>query len=391
MNRWKWILFPVGWFILLLLVNQYLFCPQYEFTRTTPFSGPVLHNPYQGADFSTWKKCNFHTHVRAWGGLTNGTSTAEEAVKRYRALGYDVPCISNYQQIDTYRQGQPGYLEAYEHGFGICKNHHTVLGTRQILWKDYLFPQTLSNKQHLLIALQKTNSAFTIINHPANRKSFPPSDFIYLTGYDGIEVYPSGSQAAFDTALSSGRLASCMANDDSHDITDADEIGLNCTWVGSPTTDKEDILAALQAGKSYIMVVGDQQGTTMEDKIVRTKHLQRMKEVSVRNDSLIMSTTEPASFRFFGQHGKLLKAVNDSMQANYPIKPTDTYVRTRIFYKDGLEVNLNPVIRTNGTLPVYPLPEVNEIRTLIFRIAGFLVMAMITVMPFLLKRIRINR
>jgi hypothetical protein len=68
--------------VVVILVNQYFFCPQYDFKKSASFSGPLLYNPYEGLDSSNWKKCNFHAHVNAWFGLTNGKATPG------RSMGY---------------------------------------------------------------------------------------------------------------------------------------------------------------------------------------------------------------------------------------------------------------------------------------------------------------
>jgi hypothetical protein len=66
----------------------------------------------------------------------------------------------------------------------------------------------------------------------------------------------------------------------------------------------------------------------------------------------------------------MLSAYNDCVAAFYVIKPEDTYVRARIFYRDGNEINLNPVFRYDQSLPANILPSVNETKTLLFRLAG---------------------
>src|SRR5262245_61855581 len=69
--------------------------PVYRFPSAEPFRGGQLFNPYSRS-VTPWWKVNLHAHSRAWGGLTNGRSTAEETVSRYRAMGYDVAAVSNY-------------------------------------------------------------------------------------------------------------------------------------------------------------------------------------------------------------------------------------------------------------------------------------------------------
>ncbi len=371
MKKKRWLLFFICWLMLLVTVNQYLFCPQYRFIPPEPFRGTYLYNPYEGEEFNDWKKCNFHAHVRAWMGLTNGTSTAAAAAETYDSLGYHIHCISNYQQVETYGNDQPDYLEAYEHGYGILKNHQTVLGTAKVVWTDFIWPQTLSNKQHILKTLRTIDSSHIIINHPSNRNSYPADNFTWLRGYDYIEIFPSGSFAAFDSALSAGRPVFCVANDDAHDITNPQEVGRYCTWVGAQTADKASILQALKAGRSYIMVINNKPGQSFEDKQKRVKAgLQTMKHVQIRNDTMLIAINDTGAIAFYGQGGKMLSASDDCVTAFYVIRPEDTYVRARIFYRDGNEINLNPVFRYDQSLPDDILPSVNETKTLLFRVAG---------------------
>src|SRR6185295_6464610 len=214
-----WVLFISSWLLAVVAVNQYFFCPQYNFETSLPFSGPGIYNPYEDADFSHWHKCNFHTHVRSWLDIPPRTGTAADAWNIYRKLGYDVHCISNYQCVDDYHHEDSNYLEAYEHGYGILKNHQNVLGTKEVVWKDYVLPQTLANKQHILSTLRKNDSAVIIINHPAHHNAYHPDDFSFLSGNDCLELFPSGSLGAWDSALSAGRRVFAIADDDTHDIT----------------------------------------------------------------------------------------------------------------------------------------------------------------------------
>jgi len=371
MKKRRWLLFFIFWLMLLGTVNQYFFCPQYLFIPPSPFQGSNIYNPYEGEEFTDWKKCNFHAHVRAWMGLTYGTSTSAIAMATYDSLGYHVRCISNYQRIDTYGSEQTNYLATYEHGYGILKHHQTILGASKVVWKDYIWPQTLSNKQHILKKLRNTDSSHIIINHPANRNSYRADNFKWLRGYDYIEIFPSGSFAAFDSALSAGRPVYSVANDDAHDITNPLDVGRYCTWVGARTADKSSILQALKAGRSYIMVINNKPGQSFEDKQKRVKAgLQTLKHVQVRNDTLFVAINDTGAIAFYGQGGKMISASNDCVAAFYIIKQEDTYVRARIFYRDGNEINLNPVFRYDQSLPADILPSVNETKTLLFRLAG---------------------
>lgn len=380
MKKRTWIFFASVWGFALISINQYFFCPQYQLNAPAPFSGNQIYNPYEGADFSGWKKCNFHTHVKAWMGITNGTSTAEAAWKLYESLGYDIHCISNYQQIDEYGYGKPNYIPTYEHGYGLLKNHHTILGAIKVSWRDFLLPQSIANKQRVLAALLTTDSSYVIINHPANRNSFPAGDFTFLAGYHAIEIFPSGSLAAFDSALSAGRLVSCIANDDSHNIEDPQFVGRHCTWVGAQTTAKKNIFEALKSGLSYAMVVAYNQGESFQDKIARINNgLPSVRKVTVQNDSLTVAVSDSAAIQFIGQGGKVRAVKENCTSASYHITSGDTYIRTRIFFYDGNEIDLNPVFRYNGKIPGNTIPPVDPKKTLQFNLAGIAILLAVTI------------
>src|SRR5258705_7191981 len=102
--------------ILFVIVNQYLFCLQYTFPPSKLFSGSKFYNPYQNLDSTEWKQCNFHAHVHAWSGLTNGKGTAEDCWRAYDSLGYDVHCISDYEKVNDFGADHPNFIPAYEHG-----------------------------------------------------------------------------------------------------------------------------------------------------------------------------------------------------------------------------------------------------------------------------------
>ncbi|MEO6166375.1 MAG: hypothetical protein ABIO98_02570 [Chitinophagales bacterium] len=394
MKKHTWLILVSVWLLTLISVNQYFFCPQYQFKAPQPFSGTNVYNPYEGVDFSGWKKCNFHTHVKAWMGFTKGTSTSNAARKLYESLGYDVYCISNYQQVDRNNSDEPNYLEAYEHGYGILKNHQTVLGTPAVNWKDYLLPQSLVNKQHILAILRKIDSVVVIINHPSNMNSFPPGDFTFLSGYDGIEIFPSGSLAAFDSALSVGRPVFCAANDDSHDMNDSKFVGRNCTWLGASSVSKRDIMEALKSGRSYAMVVAYKEGESFEEKIGRIKKgLPSLRAVTVQNDSLKVTVSDSAAIQFIGQGGKVVAIKEKCTSASYPIRPGDTYVRTRIFFYDGNEIDLNPVFRYDGRIPENAIPPIDKQKTFLFNLAGIAILLAVSICSaiiFIRKRRRLR-
>ena len=364
----KLALFPVVFlsFILWIIVNQYFFCPHFSFSSPRPFSGKLLYNPYDSINPNNWIKCNFHAHTNAWHGLTHGKGTAADISHVYDSMKYAVHCVSNYEKIDTTFIRTPGFIPAYEHGYGINKTHQLVLGGSKVCWNDYLFPQTLSNKQYILNCLSSNPRDVVIVNHPANRTGYYASDFEYLTNYNCIEVLNpfAISVAHWDSALSSGKPAFIVGNDDVHDIFSKDSFGRMCTWVNVSSVKEANVLNALKQGKCYGMIIGK-----------GAKDLPVLKRFSVNKDTISFEMSEVArQISFTGQNGTVLASYINSSSAQYIVKPGDQYVRAVIGYTDGTSIFLNPVFRYNGTKITQTPVFINTQKTAIFRLMGIFIL-----------------
>jgi hypothetical protein len=185
------LLIGVGVFILtifIVFVMIYLWAPVYRFTLHEPFSGDKLFNPYAKMDSNNWQKANFHVHSRMAGGVTDGRMNSSQAIfSTYQRLGYNVFSISDYMRINSFGRDKVTYIPAYEHGYGIWKNHQLCIGSKGITFLDYPFGQTLNDKQHIINQLKLKNKIVTIA-HPEFRKGYPPDNFRYLRNYDLLEA-----------------------------------------------------------------------------------------------------------------------------------------------------------------------------------------------------------
>lgn len=125
------------WLALFLSIIQHIQSRRYTFMPPQPFTGNYLYNPYTGAD-TVWRKCNFHAHTHAWGGLTDGRSNeAPDLINKYRQMGYDVACISDYHSINPQQDTASGYfIPVYEHGYNLFKAHRLVLGANKVSFFD---------------------------------------------------------------------------------------------------------------------------------------------------------------------------------------------------------------------------------------------------------------
>lgn len=353
--------------VLWLLVSQFLLCPRYQFNDPIPFEGAVIANPYDSINPSNWLKCNFHAHARAWGGVTNGHGTARDIHEAYKALHYGIHCVSNYHHIDTTNAGHANYLSAYEHGYNIRKTHQLVLGSKQVQWLDYLFPQTTHNKQHVLSHLDEPD-AVVILNHPALKNGYTADDLAQLGHYDCMEVLnPSvTSTTQWDAALSAGKRVFIVGDDDIHNVIAKKRLGQRCTFVNARDSTAREVVNALKSGRSYGVIIGEGQ---------HHDSIPTLREMTVQADAIYIEMSQPASeIDLTGQNGKILATTKNDTRISYRLRPEDHYARATFRYANGTTIFLNPVFFTSHkgykALPVYE--NFNE--TTFFRSLGMVIL-----------------
>jgi hypothetical protein len=369
--------------IIWILIMQYFFCPKFSFDVPQPFSGTAFYNPYDSINEFDWRKCNFHAHSHAWHAFANGNGTAADIYRAYDSMKYAVHCVSDYQKINTDFSNTSGFIPAYEHGYNITKTHQLVLGASKVLWLDYLFPQSLDNKQNILDRLSADPNNVVIINHPGDYYGYSATDFKYLTDYNCIEVLSrfAISLSRWDSALSNGHPAFVMGNDDVHDIFLKETLGKMCTWVNVPIVNKTSVLNALKTGRSYGMIIGNSK-----------KSLPELKCFDITHDTIsITMTQQAAQIIFTGQNGKVLASYRNAASSKYVIKPEDHYIRTTIEYENGPKIFLNPVFRHDKIGIVKRPVPIDGQRTFVFRSIGMILLIGWLLMAFLLSLSKINR
>lgn len=363
--------------ILWLAVRQYLFCPQFTFVKGKPFSGNQLYNPYASIDSGEWVKCNFHAHTHAWKGLTNGRGTANNVWRCYDSLGYGVHSVSDYHKINDAFSDKENYIPAYEHGYNMTKTHQLVLGDKQVKWLDYIFPQTLSNKQYILNQLSEDAGNVVILNHPSVRNGFTEDDLRYLSNYDCVEVLNpwAFSFKHWDAALSAGKPVFIVGDDDSHDVS-LSSIGKCCTRVNVSKVSCKNVLSALKKGESYGMRIAKIPGELIEERIQRLKYeLPGLKKFTVAGDTIQLAITKMAKqIQIIGQNGKILQVSDAVSNVVYVMQQQDNYIRAAITFEDGTEIFLNPVFRYSGTSVLEKAgPLINSDKTLLFFVSGLII------------------
>lgn len=341
-NRlWRRVLTRFALAVAALALAPYLWGPLYEFPPASPFAGPRLWNPYADVQPS-WRRANLHAHGRAWAGLTNGRQSGAEVAQRYRDLGYDVPGVSDYHRIAAHHG--VATLPLYEHGFNLGKSHQIAIGARSVDWFDFPLLQGLSHQQYVINRVKRT-ADLVALAHPGTRDAFTGNALEHLTGYDLIELIngPFVTESVWDTALSTGHPVWAIANDDTHDLTDARRTAAAWTMIAAPTSDTADIVGALKAGRSYAV---------LRTGAVRAANVTVVDRVEVRDATLSVSVSGAAStFTFIGQGGVVRKSVHDAMSADYTLTGADTYVRT-VITSPQTTLYLNPVVRYDGALPL---------------------------------------
>lgn len=367
MKTLRIMLLALSTWLVWLFVSQYLLCARFNFEESAPFEGTKIYNPYDSIDANNWLKCNFHAHARAWNGVTNGHGTATEIHEAYEKLRYQVHCVSNYHYIDTTNAGDKHYIPAYEHGYNVRKTHQLVLGSYRVQWLDYLFPQTLHNKQHILQQLGDSNSV-VILNHPGLRNGYEAEDFSSLSGYQCMEVLnPSViSTKEWDGALSSGKRVFIVGNDDIHNVLTKEQLGRMCTFVNVKTEGNSNVLAALKTGRSYGVAMGE--GQPIES-------IPSLLNLHVLNDTITLKMSDKAhEITVTGQDGKLLESFRNTDYIQYRINQQDHYARITCSYDNGTTIYLNPVfyVPENGYTEAAIYEDVKE--TAFFRTMGVMIL-----------------
>jgi hypothetical protein len=378
----------------------YFLAPVYNFPEPKPFSGQILYNPYQGMDSLNWKKVNFHFHVRAWGGLTSGrNNSVDDFWSTYKKLGYDIPCISDYQHINTFNKDSSFYIPAYEHGFGLRKKHQLLIGARKVLWLDYSLFQDLSHKQYILNRLHDQNEMVAIA-HPDWESGYSLDDMKYLSNYQLVEALDNNwrSVPQWDAALSSGHPVFIVGDDDAHNIHNPYQIGRCCTFINSPTLQSTDLLNAMKKGTAFGADIYMSENETFDQKALRARLIPVLDAVILKHDTLWVKTSKKAiRFMFIGQNGKIKKLVRFTKEAWYKIQPEDTYIRTEIKFFNhyggsGTVFYLNPVFRYNGVQPVNSFrAEVNDLKTWTFRLIAIPSLVVLLIFVFYRKNHKVQK
>lgn len=382
----------IGFLLLLTVLTVYLSVPTYSFKEPRPFEGEYLYNPYQDMNPDLWKKYHFHCHSRQYFGLTNGRKSTEDAIDSvYQALGYDHYGISDYMSINSHGSDRADYIPAYEHGYGLIrKTHQICIGAESVYRPDFPFMQNLNMKQYTINKLGES-CRFVMPAHASFTKGYKVGDMKWLSNYRLLEVLnPYGNAIEhWDVALSNGHRVYALGDDDTHDITNGNEIGRNLTMINTQSLDADSVYEALERGLCYAVELNNffLYGSSLERKAQLAQTLPHLTRCELVGDTLFVATTadELKEVRFISQGGKVLKTIEKDKEVYYVIQPEDTYVRTEINIDDLRLLYLNPITRHSSPVVVdRRLDVINGAQTWLYRFVY--VVAFLTLLWYLFKK-----
>ena len=342
-------------FLVLVCVASFIPVPVYDFQQGKPFAGDYIYNPYDGIDSVSWRKANFHAHQREKPACDY---TVDQFVEAYRLSGYDIIGLTDHNYINLERSERQGFIPGYEHGYGINRHHHCVLGAEET-WK-FDFPVMLTQSQaQFIVNKLRPQGAALVLNHPGELRIVDHNLYTRLRGYDFIELNPErkpgiASPDIWDQALSVGIYSSLIADDDAHTITDRNRwFQRSFTMVNTPTYAPSDIIGSLKKGRAYGVYIPNELNMSSD----HHPAFPHVTGISFRGDTISVAVSEPAaSVRFIGQGGATLAQFDGGDKgisgADYLFSHDDTFVRTEITFPDGIIFFLNPFVRTpDGAMP----------------------------------------
>jgi hypothetical protein len=351
MKLFRIIFFLPGVLILAFTILQFVFNPKYKFPEPHAFKGEYLYNPYNGIDSSKWEKANFHAHNHIFVDLFNGTANSKQLLDSfYTYFEYNIIGISDYQKIDRIENEHKQFIPIYEHGYQYYKNHQLVINAKKVNWLDYIFRQTLNNKQFIIDRLRNDSTAIITIVHPDRRKAYSLKDFRYLANYNCLEIANNEClyTSSYDTILSSGHPVFLMADDDTHNLAKENDGCHSFNLINSDLV-KDSILNAIRKGRLIGVNLNVSCYKTNAEKKAGLQKLPGIKNVTLNNDTLTVILSQPVkTIKFIGQKGIARKTIRNSAIGSYFFSKEDTYIRTEIECHDGTIYFFNPVFRYDG-------------------------------------------
>ena len=365
-----------------LLVLATSVSPIYNFRESKPFEGPDIFNPYRNLrKQDCWKRALFHCHTKVKGPLNECEYWPEETYEALEKLGYDIVTFSNHNHITKHPFDSTLQVNVYEQGYSPFKFHKLVFGSEKVIHWDPLLPLLASQKQWELDYLGKS-SDFIQINHPYRTIGTYKDHFQKLSGYEIMELDTgiSTQNDYWDWALSAGHYSFGLANDDLHFPDRSSQIGIRSNFLCTPGATYEDIKRTLLDGCYYSMRVPDYGNGNWEEKYKMNRHLPRIVDIGMKNDTIFMALSATAdSVRVNGQDHATLALYERTDSIAYPFKAHDRYARLTAFFPGGEVIYTNPFARYDSSVADNPIDntpqEMNILLTILYNLLVLLLMA----------------
>jgi hypothetical protein len=232
------------------------------------------------------------------------------------------------------------------------------------------------------------NNHLVAIAHPSFLGAYTDEDASKLCNYDLIEVMNQRKYSFdfWDAALSAGRAVWILANDDTHDLDDPADYGMQATLINAPNSNANEVLSAMKAGRTmgYAPVNSPEYGHDL--KIWQKDLYPRLLSFEVKENGEISGRFDKPikEYHVYAQNGEEVAYVYSEHQDNRAIhaqfEQQHQYLRFKVNFEDADLVFLNPVVRYDGiALPEFQV-KINIWKTLFWR--GISWMMLITVLIF---------
>ncbi|HIZ87306.1 MAG TPA: hypothetical protein IAC03_03995 [Candidatus Coprenecus pullistercoris] len=342
--------------------------PIYRFSGPEPFSGDRIYNPYADFDPSIgWKRACLHTHTKVDKGINECPYYPDVVYADYMSYGYDILGLSNHQALTPHPVDSALYIAVYEHGYNLFKFHLNPYGVEKVEKFDHILPILLSQKQFMIDRLA-ADGDFVQFNHPNRTLTINRNVMEHLSGYRLIEGdsgfgerdngYGTGLNH-WDEALSAGRYAHNILNDDNHNSKAHAAIARRCSWINTPTPYYDDIREQLLKGNFYSMRVPDFGSGDTAVKHAANLALPWILEIGMHTDTIFMQLSAPAAtIKVISQNGRIVDSVSNSSEISYVMRDEDPYIRMTAWYDDGVTVYTNAFARfEEGDSPYRDFPH----------------------------------
>lgn len=237
----------------------------------------------------------------------------------------------------------------YEHGYNLQKSHQLIIGKDLVVeWRDFIFPQTFNQKQHILNLLAKDKNMLVAIAHPGIRNGYSLNDMKLLQNYHLLEgLRPRFNFLNYwDTALAYGHPITLIGSDDFHNISDINEIGNHLTILFSNPTDLKLFNSKLLHGQSAVASLNHLPYSSIAERRKKIARLQNMiDQIDFSRDTMFIYLNEKATISWKSNNGLVKQSYNKSKDFYVP-KLIDRYVRLEVITTDGISIYFNPLYRT---------------------------------------------